>query len=205
MDTGEDMNATPMSVLDKMPPPLLQSKAAQGPVELPNYRDLLNEMEQSNPTGGAGMGSPPPPRSSHMPLLEQQSPQHMPQQMMQQMPQQMPQHMPQQMPQQTYAPQQMYYPPQQQQYVTPYQTARPRAPPRAPPPPKSNLVVRVLRNNKAVVAVVVIVFVLLAFVLPRLLRMPRFATPEGRLKILGTLAASISCGGVFKLAMALSP
>ena len=39
----DDMNAT---LMGKLPPPIIQSKQGMQPVEAPNYRDMLNEMER---------------------------------------------------------------------------------------------------------------------------------------------------------------
>ena len=193
-DMGDDMNATPLA---KLPAPVLQSKTSQAPLEAPNYRDLLTDLDQSSRHRQSPVEPPP-----------QQPPPQYDQQYLQ----------PQQAQAQAQAQQQMMYSPQQeppplQGFPThptwptqAYAPQRPPSPSRRPAlaaPPKS-VAWRLLLANKTPLIVVVILFLALVFAVPRMVRVGRLATAEGRLNVLGAVALSVTAGGVFKLATAVS-
>lgn len=184
-DVGDDMNATPLA---KLPPPVLQSKVGQMPVEAPNYRDLLTDMDQSahrgpiQPQSAAMLTMPPPPPQSVMEAPLSPS---------------------------MYAPQSpppLSYPTHPAWPSPAYHHHHPASPPPPPlhPPRKSSVAWRLLRANKAALFVVVLMFLALVVAVPRLVRVPRFATLEGRLNVLGALAVSVTAGGMFKLATAVT-
>ena len=194
-EMGDDMNATPLT---KLPPPVLQSKTSQMPVEAPNYRDLLTDVDQNARHRGS-MQSPTP-MMEPLPSMPPPPP-----------PQQHQQHPPQQ--------QMMMYSPQQDLQAAPmggFPThptwpsqayPPPRPPTRRPlaaPPPKTSVAWRLLLDNKTPLIVVVIMFLALVFAVPRMVRVGRLATAEGRLNVLGAVALSVTGGGLFKLATAVS-
>lgn len=61
------------------------------------------------------------------------------------------------------------------------------------------MMMRLLEGNKSALIVALIVFSVLIFGAPRLAKVPRFATPEGRLSLLGAIAISLVAGGLFKV------
>lgn len=207
--SDEDMNATP---LGKLPPPIIQSKASMAPVDAPNYRDLLNDMDRSSAQGmpgsmppGPGVQplSPGPAMQSMQPMQPMQSMQSMqPMQTMQAMPSQMPQE---------YATQNTYMPPQQSyspSYSPPYSPQY--SPQYSPPysadfekPQTGGFLKRFLRDNRTTFVVVAIVFVTLLLVVPRLARMQRFGSVDhpGQLTMLGKLVAAAVAGTAYRVSL----
>ncbi|KAI3432531.1 hypothetical protein D9Q98_004080 [Chlorella vulgaris] len=148
-------------------------------IEPPNYQSMLQEF-QAPPQQGQNLLSGPP-QDFEAPVQQQfQSPwpeQSQPMHNMNQMQQMNQMH-------------HMMQPAAAQ--VMPVQQA-----PEAP----QSWVGALIASNKAMLAVIAITLVLVMFVLPRLVRMPRFATYDGRLNLLGSLAASAGTGVAYKLAM----
>ena len=196
MSDGDDMNATP---LGKLPPPVMQSNKSQPPVEAPSYRDMLQDLESNprGPTPGPLSQELPQPQSAQVyatqnTYLPPPSPSQYPAQQMQQMPQ---------MPQMAY-PSYPSYPPQQPppQYAPSAGPYQPLPADEPEPAPQGNLLTRVLRSNKSTLLVVAIVLVTLLFVAPRLAKMQRFQTLDGRLNMLGKVVAAVLAGGTFRVA-----
>ena len=217
----EDMNATPLA---KLPPPVLQSKQSQPPLELPNYRDLLHDVDHSK------QGQQPQqlqqlqqPMQQLQPLQPQRS---QSQQFHHQQPQQQflaaqqqhhnqQHHMPQEyMNQDVYATQNTYVPQQygnpmyapQQQYYPPPTPNMPMMPDDGPAAERSgNALVRFIKSNKATFVVILLVFVTLFFVGPRLAKYPKFSATDAfgspKLSVLGMVAAAVLAGGVFRLSL----
>ena len=200
-DGSDDMNATP---LNKLPPPILQSKQNQAPVDAPNYRDLLNDMDK------------PQPALQPLPQPNQLAP-------MQSMQQPMPQQQGVQVPQ-----------PMQQPVYNPYAPQPPQLAPQLPQlplgegygggaygydqrgsygydprgyedafaqPRDDGFLKRFIRSNKTTLTVVAIVLLTLMFVVPRLSKVPRFATFEGQLNLLGKVAAAAIAGGAYRITL----
>lgn len=212
-DGAEDMNATPLNMLSKLPPPVMQTKQGQPPVEMPNYRDLLNSVESSR---GQPQG-PPPAQPTSTPVFAPQPPpsQYMPQyDTMHQAP---PQYDMQAPPQYMPPPTQYMQPAQPMQ--PPPQYAQP-APPQfdygqyagvgdtyddeEPAAPREGFLKRCLRANKSALLVAAIVLLTLVFLVPRLTRIQRLATFDGqtwRLSMLGKVAAAAIAGGAYRVAL----
>jgi hypothetical protein len=81
--------------------------------------------------------------------------------------------------------------------------ALPAVPPTAPPGHGDSLLKRVWNSQKNVLLVVVIVLLALLFA-PKLARISRLATIDGRLSLLGKLVAAGIGGGAYKLTLAVT-
>lgn len=170
----EDSHATP---LNKLPPPIMQTKQGMPPVEMPSYEKLMTEASRPQQDFATQSMMLPPPNAMPPPMqppMQQYSQPPMP-------------------PMQPYP-----QPPVQQQYPQSYAPEfYPGHYQDAPDKPKPGLAARLLQANRATLIVVAVVFLVLLFVVPRLACMPRFSTPEGQLSVLGKLAASAVAGGAF--------
>ena len=178
----EDMNATP---LGKLPPPALQTKQGQVPVEAPSYRDLLSEMESSARQPQQLQQGPLPPPPPPPPPMPQYAPQ-----------------------QYSPPPPQQYSPPPPQQYgpdpyatAAPYYSPYPDPPPLQPAAPAESTMQRLLRANKAALVVLGLVLLTLLVVVPRLSRMPRFIALDGQFTLTGKVAASAIAAVAYRLVM----
>lgn len=181
--SAEDSHATPMSAVMKLPEPIMTSKASSPPVDMPDYRSLMQDAtgpKQASMSDFATQASYIPPEAPGMPTMPHSQPPHMMQQM-----------------------QQMQ---QMQSYMSDQYTNQPQGPyqPPLPPEPKlagEGLIIRVLKENKPTFLVIGIVFLLLLFVVPRLTKMQRFATAEGGLSLTGKLAAAGVAGAAYRLSL----
>ena len=182
----DDMNATP---LGKLPPPIIQSKQGMPPVDMPNYRDLLSQMESSKGAPTDFLSAP----------MDMQSGPQQPMPMMQPQQQAM---MMQQQPMVMQTQQQPMQPMQPMQPVQPMQWDAGSYP--GPPPAAEGhggLVMRFVRANRSTLLVVAVVLLTLLFVAPRLARVQRFATLDGQLSLVGKVAAAAVAGGAHRLGM----
>lgn len=181
----EDMNATPIS---KLPPPVLQTKQGQAPVELPNYRDLLTEMEssaasqqlQAFPQQQQSAPSLPTPPPQQYAAPQQYSP---------------PPYSPPPPPPYSYAPTPHAFDP----YVDVHATPAPA--PLDAPAPEEGWLQRTLKANKPTLVVLAVVLLTLLFVVPRLSRMPRFVGLDGQLSLLGKGAAAAVAAVAYRLSL----
>lgn len=184
----DDMNSTP---LNKLPPPVLQSRDDRPSVNPPNYQELAQavDMKSQQPLSFPQQPSPSfPPQPSYHP----QSPPPPPP------PSPFPHH--EFVDQSMYATQSSGMQPTQM-YAPSYQyNPRPNWEPGPQEAATGNVFSRFVRAQKSMLLVVAIVLVVLIFVGPRLARMSRFATIDGRLNLLGNIVASVVAGGAFKLA-----
>jgi hypothetical protein len=220
----EDMNATP---LGKLPPPVLQTKQGMPPVEMPNYRDLVNQMETSR--AQAPSQHPPPAQPSSQPVHAPSPPPPMHQPTMLDALQQ------QQLGDASYGMQ------QQQPACGPgyggfsntpgyggtnyggqgyggfgnggyggfpnygggqgYDYAPASDDLTYAAEDKGGFFAKLVRTNKSTLIVVAVVFLVLLFAVPRLARMPRFGTFDGQLNTLGKAAAAGIAGGAYRLAL----
>ncbi len=195
MSYADDMNATP---LNKLPPPLVQSKQDAGAAAPPNYKDLLNNMDVN--AGNAG----PSRAQQQMMMMQQQDDgddeQYYPQQ------------------QQQYPPQ-MYGPPPPGMYPG-YNTYNSYEPPpqrhepshRSSKKTKSALkdkksgggggggVMGFLKANKNVLIVAIVAFLAMRFVAPRLRAFPMMLSPMGGLSAPGMAIVALLIGASTKVA-----
>jgi hypothetical protein len=172
----DDMNATPMS---KLPPPVMQSKQGMPTLESPSYQDLLQDTERHRPGAAPLPAAAPltaPPMHSQQPASDAMTAQQY-QYMMHMM----------QLQHQAAAQASAQAPAQASAHAPAQAAAHAPLP---PPPPQSWLVTHV-RHHRMFLSVCVVVFVLLMFVIPRLARVARFATFDGKLNLMGTAAASV--------------
>lgn len=178
----EDMNATPIS---KLPPPVLQTKQGQAPVELPNYRDLLTEMESSAVQALPQSAPPPPPPQQQQQQYAAPPPPYSPP----------PYSPPPPPPPYSYAPAPHAYDP----YVDVHDTPSPA--PLEAAEPQEGWFQRTLKANKPTLVVLAVVLLTLLFVVPRLSRMPRFVGLDGQLSLLGKGAAAAVAAAAYRLAL----
>lgn len=183
----EDMNATPLS---KLPPPVMQTKQGQAPVEPPSYRDLLTEMESAP-------HAQPQPMSSSQPPPPPPPPQYAP-----------PQYAQPQYAQSQYAQPQWPPTPPPRAYDPYYDLPDPAHTPPAAALSDAPLAAaeegtlkRLVKANKSTLVVLGVVLLTLLFVLPRLARMPRFVGLDGQLSLLGKGAAAAIAALAYRLTL----
>ena len=190
----DDMNATP---LDKLPPPVMQTKMDQPRMDSPpTYTDILHDMDvQKNDM--------PDQRMQFASQQQGYAQQTMPPPMEQQYTTAPPSHQYQQQPQHSqYMPQHHggYYesqgpPPQHYTHPPPPTYAQPTS-----DPSKSSFFVSIWASNKHTIIVACIVLVLLLFVMPRFKAMPRFTSDGMSLNALGTVTTALLGAVTFKIA-----
>lgn len=209
----DDYNATPMG---KLPPPVMQSKQSMPPIDAPNYRDLLKEMDHAHvqpapatkeyATQSTYLAQQPPPAA--MPQMPAQMPPQMQPQVQPQMLPQVQAH-----PQAARTPYASSQPPQYQAgahegyygsnnddyYNAEYEDYAAEAQPEGAQ--KRSLLSRLVASHKPTLVVIAAVFLVLFFIVPRLARMPRFATFDGHLNLLGKMAAAAAAGGAYHVSL----
>lgn len=189
MSYADDMNATP---LNKLPPPVVQSKHDMGSTAPPNYKDLLTNMD-------VNAGGPPVSRAQQMMMMQQQDePEEYYPQQQQQQPQQM-----------------MYGPPPPgmfpgyntyNSYDPPPQQPRHEPSHRSSKKPKSALkdksgggVMGFLKTHKNVLIVAIVAFLAMRYLAPRLRAFPMMLSPMGGLSAPGMAVVAIIIGASTKV------
>lgn len=198
MSYADDMNATP---LNKLPPPVVQSRQDAGPSAPPNYKDLLTNVDVN------ARGAPPSRAQQQMMMMQQQ------QQQEEDVPDD--EYYPQQQPQQ---PQHMMYGPPPQGMYPGYNTYNNYDLPQKHEPShrssskkKSALkdkkgggngggVMGFLKANKNVLIVAIVAFLAMRFVAPRLRNFPMMLSPMGGLSAPGMAVLALLIGASTKVA-----